>query len=159
MVEGAPPPATSRALRRHRETMTRRHALHPAEQDVLAEVARQTGFERLRVGDGVEGIEVQKCLQLGREGEPPRADQDVQRFYPEAIAREKQGAVAAVPDGEAPHPVEAQQGVGSPPFERGEDHFGVAVAAKPKAIALQFVAQLEEVVDLAVVGDVVPATG
>src|SRR5262249_50446819 len=64
-----------------------------------------------------------------------------------------QGPLPPIPDGEGEHAVEAAQALG-PPFLVGvQDHLGVAARAEDVAAGLQLGAQVEEVIQLAVVDD------
>src|SRR5205814_1104534 len=55
------------------------------------------------------------------------------------------------------HAVEAHQAIRSPMLERREDHLGVALAPEANAASFEQAPQLEEIVDLAVVGHDVAA--
>ena len=65
----------------------------------------------------------------------------------------------AVPDRQAEHPVEPVERVGAPLRERLEHDLGVGVGREGAAQGLELGAQVEVVVDLAVVGDRVAPVG
>ena len=72
----------------------------------------------------------------------------------ETIARQMQPPLSAVPQREGEHTNTApQRRLQAPLFDRGQDHFGIGMAAEAMPQRFQFAAQLGKVIDLAVVGD------
>ena len=76
-----------------------------------------------------------------------------QRLLAEAIARQEKALLDAVPDRERPHAVEAQHAGFAPLLIGREDDFCVRFSAEDMPQRLQFAADLDEVVDLAVESD------
>jgi hypothetical protein len=75
----------------------------------------------------------------------------VERLDAEAIAGAEERLAIVVPEDEGEHPAQALQARGSPLAVRVENDLGVRAGGE--AIAAQLLAQLEEVVDLAIAGD------
>src|SRR5262249_43376626 len=90
-------------------------------------------------------------FDLGGEGKAALELGNVQGLDAVAVANECQSLLEAVPDGEREHPVESAEGIWSPFGKRRQHDFGVGTRSEDSALRLQFRAQLEEVVDLAVV--------
>ena len=91
-------------------------------------------------------------LDLRREEKAPSVVEVVEGLDAEAVARAEELLCAAVPEGEAPHAVEALKAVLAPFFVGMEDDLGVAPAPEDVPSALERLRQLHVVVDLAVVG-------
>src|SRR3989440_12889282 len=75
----------------------------------------------------------------------------VERLDPQPVAREQQLTGVLVEPGQPPHAVEALEGLLAPDLECVQDDLGVAARTKLDSASLQFAAQLQVVVDLAVV--------
>src|SRR5256885_4883342 len=75
----------------------------------------------------------------------------VERLDPQPVAREQQLTGILVEPGQPPHAVEALEGLLAPDLECVQDDLGVAARTKLDSASLQFAAQLQVVVDLAVV--------
>src|SRR5262249_10132971 len=76
---------------------------------------------------------------------------DVQeRFFPEAVTREKQLPPAPVNNSEGEHSFEPRRHVRSPPVVGVEDHLGIRLGSKMVTERAKFVPELDIVVDLAV---------
>ena len=130
---------------------------HGAEQASLApfdrkRIEKQSGRD-LAVKLAVQPWQCGQGAHLGREGEPVCRSGVEQWFDAKAVARKEQVAAGAVVNGNRPHAVEARQHGRSPMSPGFENDLGVAVAAKYAAELLKLLAQLYEVVDLAVVDD------
>jgi hypothetical protein len=107
------------------------------------QIVNRLGARRARPGE-------HDRLELGGERQATVRHPVVERLDAEAVARGEEAVLLRVPDREAPHPVHARQHVLAPGRPRGEDHLGVAAGAKRRAPGLQLLAQLDEVVNLAV---------
>ena len=84
---------------------------------------------------------------------------DVERLDAEVVAGQGEPLLLAVPDGQAEHPVEPVERVGAPLRERLQHHLGVGVGGEGAAERDELLAQVEVVVDLAVVRDRVATVG
>jgi len=103
------------------------------------------------------GVRPQR-LELRTEEERPARPAVVHRLLAEAVARQMQASLVAVPQRQGEHTGAAHQGVvQSPPLHRGEQDLGVRRPPEAMPAALELGAQLGEVVDLAVVGEHVAA--
>ena len=141
------------APRLEAEHVPGRQAAHALEEGArcrhVAEV--QVGGDRLGVqaprhrGIGEQG------LDLAPEHEPPARAPVVERLLAHPVAAEDEPPPALVPDGEGEHAVEAPGEIDRRELlgEMG-DHLGVAARAQLVAALQQLLAQLAEVVDLAV---------
>ena len=83
----------------------------------------------------------------------------MQRLDAETVARQEQSTLLGIPDGKGPHAIEAQLALLSPLRIGGEDDLAVGVGDETVAEAAQLLAQLEIVVDLAVIGQPVAPFG
>src|SRR5580700_6914542 len=83
----------------------------------------------------------------------------MQRLDAEAVARQEQPSFLDIPDGKGPHAVEAQLALRTPLRIGGEDDLAVGVGDETMAETTQFLAQLNVVVDLAVIGQPVTPFG
>jgi len=92
-------------------------------------------------------------FRLRRKADPGALDGVAERLDREAVAREDEPPFTLVPERERPHAVEALEAVGTPRRIRVEDDLGVGLRAEASATALEVAAELDVVVDLAVVGD------
>ncbi len=118
-------------------------------------------------GAGVEfGGEVwqrAKGFEFRAEGQPVACAAVVEGLFAHAVAGQVQDAVLAVPEGEGEHAGEPGQGwFHAPGLERGQHDLGVRVPAPGRQVGdglFQLPAQLEEVVDFAVVDEHVAARG
>ena len=126
------------------------------------------GHERVRLGNRERrevvrqrgGIEPpldearrQQCLDLGAEDEPAARARVDERLDAEAVAREEQAPLGAVPDRQGPHAVESLHDVLAPGRVAAQHDLRVAAGAKAMARRLELVPQLRRVEDLAVVDD------
>ena len=140
----------------------RRHRLDAVEEGhggVVEEAVGQVVEHDLLVGASREGRVGEDGLDLRGEHRPTCPASVVERLDPEVVARkhELRRGAALIQDGQAPHPVEAPEGVGTPLRIRLEDDLAVRVGVELPAKRLELGAQLAEVVDLAVVDEVDPA--
>ena len=95
--------------------------------------------------------ERQQRLDLGREIERAVDARMVERLDAEAIARHEQPAPGGIPKREREHAAQLFHATLAPLLVSGEDHFRVGSGGEP--VLAQLLAQFDEVVDLAVVGD------
>ncbi len=146
--------ALDRPVVRHAKPRPRRQHRNPLEQRVLA-----VGVLERHVLD--QRRERQPCrltgeredrLDLRSEHQPARVLTQIQRLGSEAIAREQQLVLAAVPDREREDPIEAVEHAHPPFLVAVHEHFAVGVRDELVAARLEQPAQLAVVVDLAVVG-------
>ncbi len=102
---------------------------------------------------------LQDGLDLAGEDELPTGEGVVQRLHADAVAGQKQLALALVPDGQGKHA--AQPGKHRRAFlaVQVDNHLCIGVAAKSDAFRLQHRAMVGIVVHLAVVGDPQRAVG
>src|SRR5262249_49500137 len=99
----------------------------------------------------LEARERSDRLQFGREEKRAPIKRNIERLFSEAVAHQVQDAGSAVPDRKSKHSGKPSQGqLDAEVFERGEHHLGVAVAAEPMAVPLEFSPKFGKVVDLAV---------
>ncbi len=111
------------------------------------------GVEHLGVDLGPHPGDGEERLDLRGEGDAVRRPGVVERLDPQPVAGEEEPAPRAVPEGEGEHAVqERQKGVAALLVEPQED-LGVGLGAEGAAARLQLLFELQEVVDLAVVGD------
>jgi hypothetical protein len=96
--------------------MSRRNRLDLPQQNSIVEILRQSRGDGLGVGDRLEAVQMQKCLEFGGKGEAPLSLQHIERLHAEPISRQEQAPLPPIPNGEAPHSIEAQQAVGPPAF-------------------------------------------
>ena len=125
----------------------------------LAHVAE----DRVRRGDRVEreerlervGVDLaaRQRAQLGREAQLAADVPVVERLDPVAVAREHEAAARRVPDRDREHPAQPLGEAGAVLLVEVDEHLGVGVRAEGVAGALELVAQLGVVVDLAVLDD------
>ena len=164
MVERVPPgidPDASVGFDHHR--MTGRQATDPGEQGVgrgflPVDVGERLG-ENFRIEGAVDPGQGEKRLEFGGEDEGAGVIAVMQRLDAEAVARQEQPTLSGIPDGEGPHAIEAQLALLSPLRIGGEDDLAVGVGDETVAEATQLLAQLEIVVDLAVIGQPVAPLG
>src|SRR5437764_4816718 len=97
--------------------------------------------------------------QLGREREPASQHRVVERLLAEPVARQNQLVLDAVPEREREHAVEPVERRGLPFGERGKNDLRVGMTAKAVSEALELLAKLREVIDLAVVSNRVAPVG
>ena len=125
----------------------------------LADVAE----DRVRRGDRVEreerlervGVDLaaRQRAQLGREAQLAADVPVVERLDPVAVAREHEAAARGVPDRDREHPAQPLGEAGAVLLVEMDEHLGVGVRAEGVPGALELVAQLGVVVDLAVLDD------
>ena len=129
----------------------------PGEQllDALEQrLARERELEREVVGEAVEvGLDLrqegQQRLHLGGEVEDAVDDRVVERLDPEAVARDEERLRLLVPEREREHAAQPLEAALAPLAVGAQDHLGVG--ARAEAILAEQPAQLDVVVDLAVV--------
>ena len=93
-------------------------------------------------------------LDLGREGQPAVRIRVVdERLFAQPIARQQQQVPPAVPQRHGEHAPQPLDTLDAVLLVRVDDDFGVGLRRKPMPAAFEVLAQLEEVVDLAVVDD------
>ncbi len=90
-------------------------------------------------------------LDFGRKRHSVGQCQVVERLFAGAVARQKQRLALHVPNGERKHSVQACETIHAPALERFEDHLRIGLGGEHGALALQLVAQLAKVIELAVV--------
>jgi hypothetical protein len=135
--------------------MGREKALHAPEERVLA------GHVPL-VEEPPHGALVQPALQprvqeqrldLARERQLVAEVEVVQRLDAQLVAREEQALARVVPHRDRKNAIQALDERVAPRLVRVHQHFGVAARAEAVALLLQFRAEVEVVVDLAVERD------
>jgi hypothetical protein len=148
---------------RAREPLEPRGAALPDEQVAgrqLAHLAEDRERRRHRVEreERLERVEVdlaaRQRAQLRRESELVAAGAVVERLDPEAVAREHEPLPRRVPERDCEHAAQPSREVEAPLLVAVDEHLGVAVRREAMAVALEPVAQLGVVVDLAVLDDV-----
>jgi hypothetical protein len=139
-------------------------ARHQLERPLVDAVRRrdvvqpQQQGQRIAVDAVVEIRMAPQRLQFGAEHQRVAGPAVVQRLLADAVARQPQAALAAVPQRQSEHAVAAAQAfLHAPGGERRQQHLGVGVAAEARTRRFESRAQLGEVVDLAVVGEHVAA--
>jgi len=108
--------------------------------------------ERLRINLPLNLWHLQNGFDLGGEDQLVAMPVVVQRLDAESVADEDQFALLAIPDGEGEHAVEQLDAIRPIFFVSMYDDFRVGSALEGMAFGQQRVANLLEVVDLAVVG-------
>ena len=142
----------------HQEARRRLHLADALEERRLGLVTHARQQEALRHGRirlPGQALDFAQPLELRRERQPVLLGQPrvVQRLYPEPVAGEEQDVAVEVDHGERPHADETADAV-RPPFEvRVQQDLRVPRRFDRVATRQKLVAQLDEVVDLAVVGD------
>src|SRR6185437_8523110 len=152
----APVTAHARLLaRRPAERVAREQLADSLEERLLAghepggeELGQHLGIERGRDAPGREDR-----LDLGGEQQLVARPRPVQRLDAEAVARQEEPPLAAVPDREREHPLEALDAALALLLVEVEDGLGVGAAAVAVAALLELRAQRRVVVDLAVVDE------
>ena len=123
---------------------------------------RQRGRDEHESKVGVERFEVDlprkarladERLELGAEREASSRRAVVERLDPEAIAREHEPALAAVPESYGEHPAQPVDKAGTVLLVEVHEHLGVALRGKPMTLGLQLRPLFPVVVDLAVLDD------
>src|SRR5438094_3945856 len=129
-----------------------RHAPHALEDGALAgyvaegeKAEQRVGAHRGRTTDGIED-----GFRFGREDQLAVLPQVIQRLLAGAIAREHEAPPRRIPDGDREHPAHAAEAIDAFGGVQVRDHFGVARGREAASGAPQLVAQLDVVVDLAV---------
>ena len=99
-----------------------------------------------------------KGLELGAEQKRIVGPAIVEGLDAQAIANERERLLLGIPQGEAEHPVQATEGpFDAPRGARLQENLGVRVADEMLSFPFQVPANVEKVVDLAVVGDHIAA--
>ena len=111
------------------------------------------GGDGAPVKTGIETRRGEKRLHLRVECESPAVEMPKQRLHAEAVAPQKEHFLLGVPNGKGPHAVEARLTRGTPLFVGGEQDFRSASALKPVAERGELFAQLQEIIDFAVIGE------
>ena len=160
--------ATSDAVRVGFQHLARSEALDALEEGlraVLVGAKAQVAVDRAVVDPLLVQATGQDRLDLAGEQQRlaltarVRDHGDVERLDAEVVAGQGQPLLVTVPDGEAEHAVEPVERVGAPLREGLQHDLGVRVGREGATERLELAAQVEVVVDLAVVGDRVPAVG
>ena len=113
---------------------------------------RQIFYKPIEIDLGTVGGMLDDCLDFRAEQQGVPAKGIVQRFDAIPVAREVKPLIVLVVDGESEHAIEPLQcGRHSPYRNRLEQHFRVGARLEAYAQSLQVRAQLQKVVDLAVV--------
>ncbi len=107
---------------------------------------------------GIDGRTTEPVMSegpnLGRERELSGSPAKIERLDAEGPANQRQFVGAPIEDGEGEHPIEALGELdGAEVFVAVDEHFGVGRAAEGVSLRDQVRAQLEKVVDFAVVDD------
>src|SRR6185436_9145500 len=92
-------------------------------------------------------------LGFARQKKCSGSERPVERLDSHTVPGGEQSAVVAIPDSECEHPIQAIQAVSAPQLVRSEHHLGVSLGSEGASMALEFLAKLQEVIDLSVVGD------
>jgi hypothetical protein len=147
------------AVRSDGDVMTGPQQLDVGEQRAVGEdVLEREVLEQMRQAQArAERAVLEHRLDLRPEQEDRSEVGVVERLDAEAVTGEEQLGARAVPDREREHSVEALDARGPPLGVRVEHDLGVGVRAERATGRRQLLAQLDEVVDLAVVGDPVAA--
>ena len=95
------------------------------------------------------GIDEQ-CFDFGSECEGVVVDAVVEGLDPESVAREEEGAIVFIPDGEGKHAAQFLGAVGAVFFVGVEDDFSIGVRFEAVAFAAKLFSEDEVVVDFAV---------
>ena len=136
----------------HAQEMAGEKLLNALEEGLAGEreLEGQVIGEPVRVGLDLRQ-ERQQRLHLGREVEDAVNDRVVERLDPEAVPRGEQRLSLLVPEREREHPAQPLEAGLAPLAVGAQDHLGVG--ARVEAVLAEEPAQLDVVVDLAVVGD------
>jgi hypothetical protein len=115
--------------------------------------------ERQEVGEPLQ-IHIARHRRISQNGFDFRGEDQafpiaviVQRLLSQAIARQQQRLLPAIPDGKRKHPVEMAQAVQSPLLVSVQDDFRVAACGEEVPFGLQLRPQIEEVIQFAVVNN------
>ena len=152
----APPALDPQAVLAHGEPVAGGKLPEPVEERVRLVVHPVQGQEvehRLEARGDRPPLGEHQRLGLGGEREALPVPLVVEGLDPQAIAGAEELAPAAVPDREREHPVEQREALAPVTPVGGEDHLRIARALEALPLALELRAQLDVVVDLAVVGD------
>ena len=107
-----------------------------------------------KVGRARDGRVLQQRLGLGAERHPARHTREIERLDAEPVAGEHQPAAARVPQGDGEHAVEVGQEIEPAVLVEMDDDLGVGmIGGEAVAGALELLAQLDVIVDLAVEDD------
>ena len=145
-----------------RVSRKRRRAAAPRERvpgRELADLAvdRQRCRNHVEREERLQGVEVDltawERVELGCERKLARAVAVVERLDPERVAGEHDRPRAGVVDGDREHAAQALPQPRAPLLVPVHEHLGVAPRGEPVARALELAAQLQVVVDLAVLHD------
>ncbi len=123
---------------------------------MVGQAEAQVVVETPRVGTRRRPGQLEQRLDLGREGQPSVRHAVIQRLDPEEIAHQHQSALDHVEHREGEHAGQPQQRIAAPLVPRGQQHFGVPVRDEAMPRGFELLAQLAEVVDLAVEHQVMP---
>src|SRR5262249_29156781 len=113
------------------------------------EIARERGAIEPRL----DWRQREKRLDLRCEGKNASVFVYKERLLSETISGEKQQLPPGIPKGECEHAAEPVKRRPPPPTISLEQHLAVATGAEDVAGLLELVAQLAEIVDLAIVGE------
>ena len=116
-------------------------------------VEREERLERVQVDFTRHLGLAQQRLQLGRERQRAAGDAVVERLDPEAVAREEQALLEPVPQRDREHAPQVLDERRPPLLVQMDQHLRVALRGEPVSRALEPLAQLAVVVDLAVLHD------
>ena len=104
-------------------------------------------MQRDRVDGRIHPAARQKRLRAGGKTQRPALFGPVERFDPEAVAREKEYLLIGVPNGEGEHPVQVSAAVGSPGVPCLEDDLAVALREEAITALFELATQRSVVVD------------
>ena len=112
-----------------------------------------------RIGIAADPAAGQQRLGLGGKAHRPTVVGPVERLDAQRIARQQQRALLGIPQAEGKHAAQLLHHVRAAVVVELQQHLGVGAAAEGVAALGEFLAQLAVIVDLAVEGDGVAATG
>ena len=111
---------------------------------------REIFFERTGIDFRADVRNCQDGFCLGREGKARSISIEIERFDPEAIAPDHQAPALGVPKREAEHTLEMPDEVHCVLLVEMDEHLSVAAGPKSMSATEECVAQLVEIIDLAV---------
>ena len=136
--------------------------LHRREDRVPVSIETRTGVLRCPREAPLIYVEresrvLQEPLVLGSKSEEIAAKTKQERFFPVSVPRAKENSAHLIVESERKHPVETRETCHAPMLVSLQQDLRVGLRPKRHAESLQFVADFEVVVDLAIVGhDVAP---
>jgi hypothetical protein len=125
--------------------------------DVLVDSIRGNGVPEAKEVCQTTGIQLagnirisKERLYLRSEGELGAAPEVVERFFTDAITREKQPLPRSIPDGNRKHAIESAEAIDIPLFVGMQNYFGITACSKDMTAVFKLRAQIQKIVQLAI---------